>query len=241
MAAPVIGITTGLRVIHTSSGDTRVHALVPNYTEMVRRAGGIPILFTPGDPDEIPALLARVDGIVMTGGGDVDPARSGGQPHPAVYGVDPSRDEFEFALAAHLADRRVPTVCICRGLQVMNVALGGTLIEDITSEGPDMLSHWVDGDGSYEPQHPVLVEPGSTTAKALGTEELGVNSLHHQAVRTVGSGLVVTGRAPDGIVEALAPEDSDWPMWAVQWHPEYLGPTHEPSRSLFESLIRAAG
>jgi putative glutamine amidotransferase len=123
----------------------------------------------------------------------------------------------------------------------MNVAMGGTLIEDITSEGPDMLPHWVDGDGSYEPQHPVSVEPGSTTAKALGTEELRVNTLHHQAVRRVGSGLVITGRAPDGIVEALAPEDNDWPMWAVQWHPEYLGPGHEPSRSLFESLIRAAG
>lgn len=238
---PVIGITTGLRVVHTSAGETRVHALVPNYTEMVRRAGGIPLLFTPGDPDEIPSLLARVDGVVMTGGGDVDPARYGGTHHPAVYGVDAARDEFEMALAAALAERRTPTVCICRGLQVMNVAMGGSLIEDISSEGPGMLPHWVDGDGAYEAQHPVMLEPGSITAKALGTEALGVNTLHHQAVRRVGSGLMVTGRAPDGIVEALAPEDDEWPMWAVQWHPEYLGPTHEPSRSLFETLIRAAG
>lgn len=238
---PVIGITSGLRVIPASPGDTRMHVISPNYPEMVRRAGGIPLLFTPADPDEIPALLARVDGIVMTGGGDVDPARYGGVHHPAVYGVDPSRDEFEIALARTLADRRTPTLCICRGLQVMNVAMGGSLIEDIAAEGPGMLNHWVDGDGSYEAQHPVAVEPGSTTAKALGTEALGVNTLHHQAVRRVGAGLVVTGRAPDGIVEALAPEDGDWPMWAVQWHPEYLGPGHEPSRSIFESLIRAAG
>lgn len=237
---PVIGITTGIRTVTTSSGDTRLHALVPNYSEMVRLAGGIPLLFTPGDPADIPQLLERVDGVLMTGGGDVDPDRYGGRHHPAVYGIDHARDEFEFALARTLAAQRVPTACICRGLQVMNVALGGTLIEDISSEDTDTLPHWVDGDASYHPQHPVLVEPGSSTAKALGREEIGANTLHHQAVRTVGRGLVVTGRAPDGIVEALAPEDPDWPMWAVQWHPEYLGPGDEPSRSLFETLIRAA-
>ncbi len=237
---PVIGITTGLRTMHSPTEDFKVHSLVPNYTQMVRRAGGIPVLLTAGDPDEIPVLLEHLDGVVMSGGGDVDPARYGGRPHPAVYGIDPVRDEFEIALARALAERQVPTACICRGLQVMNVAFGGSLIEDISAEGPDMLEHWVDGDGSYQPQHPVSIEPGSPTAKALGTEELGVNTLHHQAVRRVGDGLVVTGRAPDGVIEALVPKDSSWPMWAVQWHPEYLGPDHGPSLLFFETLIRAA-
>ena len=239
--APLIGITTGLRTLHSPTGDYLVHALGHNYTEMVRHAGGVPVLITAGDPGEIPALLGRLDGVVMSGGGDVDPARYGGQPHPAVYGIDPVRDEFEIALARALAERQLPTACICRGLQVMNVAMGGSLIEDISAEGPDLLPHWVDGDGSYLPQHPVIIERGSVTAKALGTEELGVNTLHHQAVRRVGAGLVVTGRAPDGVIEALAPEDASWPMLAVQWHPEYLGPEHAPSASFFETLVRAAG
>lgn len=237
---PLIGITTGLRTLHTPTGDYPAHTLGPHYTAIVRRAGGIPVLITPGDPDEIPLLLDRLDGVVMSGGGDVDPARYGGTPHPKVYGIDPLRDEFEIALAHALAERRKPTVCICRGMQVMNVAFGGSLIEDIGAEGPDMLNHWRDGDDSYLGIHPVSVEPGSPTAKALGTEELAVNSLHHQAVRRVGTGLVATGRAPDGIVEALAPEDPAWPMLAVQWHPEYLGPDHGPSLSFFETLIRSA-
>ncbi|HLE39373.1 MAG TPA: gamma-glutamyl-gamma-aminobutyrate hydrolase family protein [Acidimicrobiia bacterium] len=238
---PVIGITTGLRTIPVSAGDAPAHTLVTTYTTMVRRAGGIPVLLTPGDPAEIPALLTRLDGIVMSGGGDVDPARYGGRQHPSIYGVDPQRDEFELALAIALAERRVPTVCICRGLQVVNVAMGGTLIEDIAAEGPAMLPHIIEGEAAFHPQHPVTVETGSATAKALGREELLVNTLHHQAVRRVGSGLVVTGRSPDGIVEALAPEDASWPMWAVQWHPEYLGPGDEPSLALFETLVRAAG
>ncbi len=238
---PVIGITTSLRTISVSAGDARAHTLITTYTTMVRRAGGIPVLLTPGDPAEIPELLARLDGIVMSGGGDVDPARYGGKQHPTVYGVDFLRDEFELSLAAALAERKVPTVCICRGLQVMNVALGGTLIEDIATEGVDLLPHLVEGDAAYHPQHPITLEAGSTTAKAFGREELRVNTLHHQAVRRIAEGLVVTGRSPDGIVEAIAPEDSDWPMWAVQWHPEYLGPDDEPSLALFETLIRAAG
>jgi putative glutamine amidotransferase len=238
---PVIGITTGSRILPTVAGEARTHVLGAVYTNMVRHAGGVPVLLPPSDPAVIPSLLERLDGVILSGGGDVDPARYGGTHVPSVYGIDPERDEFELSLATHLAERRIPTGCICRGLQVMNVAMGGSLIEDIASESPDMLAHVLEGDAAFTPQHPIAIDPASSTARLLGEDEVKVNSLHHQAVRRLGAGLVITGRAPDGVVEALAPEDQSWPMWAVQWHPEWLGTGHEPSVALFSALIRAAG
>jgi putative glutamine amidotransferase len=206
---------------------------------MVRRAGGLPVLLTPGPSEQVHDLLGRLDGLVLTGGGDLDPATYGGIAHESVYGVDRERDDFELALARAAAERRFPTLCICRGMQVMNVALGGTLIEDLPSERPGATEHNIAGDEAFRPQHEVNVEPGTTTAKALGCDHLSVNSVHHQALRSVAAGLVVTATAPDGIIEAVAPEDRDWPMWAVQWHPEYRGPDDAPSLGLFQALVDA--
>lgn len=224
-----------------SPGQESAHATLATYTTMVRAVGGIPILLVPGSDDEAERVLGLIDGLLLSGGGDVDPERYGGARPDSVYAVDEVRDEYEITLSRLAAERHLPTLCICRGLQVMNVAMGGTLIEDIADESPAHLIHRMDGDEAHQARHAVTIEPGSSTAKALGRDHLEVNSLHHQAVRAVGSGLVATGFAPDGIVESLAPEDPEWPMWAVQWHPEYLGPSDEPSLALFEAFIRAAG
>jgi putative glutamine amidotransferase len=156
-----------------------------------------------------------------------------------VYGIDPARDEFEIALAREARDRRLPTLFICRGMQVLNVALGGTLITDIASAGPALIDHQRIDQPAGTRQHTVDIDPGSSTATALGTTTVTVNSLHHQAIRDLAPGLAVTGRAPDGIIEAVASTD-DWPMWAVQWHPESLGADDEPSLRLFEHLVQAA-
>jgi len=235
----LIGITVGLRPVRTFAGEQPGHAVLPTYTTMVRAAGAIPVLLTPVTADHVPHLLDRLDGILLSGGGDVDPSAYGGETLPSVYGVDPARDEFEFAVARVARERRLPTLCICRGLQVLNVALGGSLVEDIPTRIPDALPHSVDT-APDRSVHAVAVTPGSTTAKALGTDEVGANSLHHQSVDRVADSLVVTGRTSDGVVEALAPADDDWPMWAVQWHPEYLGPDDAPSLRLFEALVAAA-
>jgi len=238
---PIIGITAALRRIVTDAGEKPGHAVLPTYTSMVAGAGAVPVLLTPVGAGAIAVLLDRLDGVVLSGGGDVDPLRYGGPPHPAIYGIDAARDQFEIALSRAAAERRIPTLCICRGMQVMNVAFGGTLIADIPSTAPGALNHDVDGDGASHPQHRVAVSAGSSTAKALGTTDLEVNSIHHQSVDLLGAGLIATGHSPDGIIEALEPADSAWPMWAVQWHPEYLGPGDDPSVRLFEALVSAAG
>jgi putative glutamine amidotransferase len=241
MSRPLIGITTGLRKVRASVGEEPAHVLWPNYAAMVRAAGGIPVALVPGDPAEAEEILGRLDGLVFTGGGDVDPSLYGGSLRPRVYGIDRARDEFEVALAKAAEAVNLPTLCICRGMQLMNVALGGTLIEDLADDDPSRLAHWVDGEGlPQDAEHEVAVDPGSTVAKALGTDNLVVNSIHHQAVRTCAPGLIVTGTAPDGVIEAVEPADPEWPMWAVQWHPEVLGESHDPSVRLFKALIDAA-
>ena len=225
MNRPLIGITAGLRKVKASVGVESAHTVWPAYADMVREAGGIPVAVLPGDPTEAAALLDRLDGILFSGGGDVDPGRYGGEMRPRVYGIDESRDEYEIALARAAERARFPALCICRGMQVVNVALGGTLIEDIHDDDPEHMQHWVDGEEQ---------------AKALGSDRVLVNSIHHQAIRTPGAGLIVTGTAPDGIIEAVEPEDASWPMWAVQWHPELLGATDVPSLRLFKALVDAA-
>lgn len=236
--APIIGITTSPRLVPVADRKAPAFTSLTTYSTMVLRAGGIPVLLVPTPEARIDDLLDRLDGVLLSGGGDVDPARYAGRHVEAVYGIDDARDTFEIAVARRLAERTMPTLCICRGIQVMNVALGGTLIEHIPDEPGDHADHWVE-DPAMRP-HTVTLTPGSTTAKALGADEVTVNSIHHQAVRRVAGGLVATGHAPDGIIEAIAPIDDAWPMWGVQWHPEYLGADDPPSLALFTALIDAA-
>ncbi|HUG75311.1 MAG TPA: gamma-glutamyl-gamma-aminobutyrate hydrolase family protein [Acidimicrobiia bacterium] len=236
---PVIGVTTSRYMLSERVDRDRVYLAFLTYTTMVRAAGGIPVSLTPGAAEEAPALLERLDGLLLAGGGDVDPDRYGATPHESVYGIDPARDEFEISLVREARDRRLPTLCICRGMQVLNVALGGTLIQDIAADGPGLIDHRRINEPAGTRQHTVDLDPGSSTARAIGADSVTVNSLHHQAIRDLAPGLIVTGRAPDGIIEAVASDD-DWPMWAVQWHPESLGATDEPSARLFEHLVHAA-
>lgn len=235
----MIGVTSGRRMVPSTKGETRATVLYTTYTSMVSRAGGLPVILTPGSADDARATIERLDGLLLSGGGDVDPSRYDGSPVETLYGVDPLRDEYEIALARAARDTGLPTLAICRGMQVLNVALGGSLVEDISSHDPAALQHRVEGLGTVQPQHSVSLDPASAVAAALGTAEPEVNTVHHQAIRDLGEGLRTVGRAPDGIIEALEPTD-DWSMWGVQWHPEYLGPDDEPSIALFRTLVEAA-
>jgi putative glutamine amidotransferase len=227
-------------MVTSSAGETRTHVLYTKYTTMIREAGGVPVVLTPGPATEVDMLLDRIDGLLLSGGGDIAPGRYGGMAHEAIYEVDPLRDEFELALAHAARDRLLPTLAICRGMQIANVAFGGTLFEDIGSHYPDALEHRRHGAACSEPQHGVELDPDSTTAAAVGKDMVEVNTIHHQSVRQVGSAFRVTGRAPDGIIESVEPTDASWPMWGVQWHPEYLGVGDEPSMSLFRTFVAAA-
>lgn len=209
------------------------------YTDALQRAGVIPVAVPPLSPDAAQALIQRVDGLVLSGGEDVEARHYGQTPHANAEAASPDRDHSELALVHAARARGLPTLAICRGLQIANVAFGGTLIQDIASQRPDALRHTRD-DVRARRVHDVTVEPGTRLARALGAERLTVNSLHHQAVDRLGDGLRVAARAGDGLVEAAEWAGADWWMLGVQWHPEELDQTAEPwDRALLAAFAAA--
>jgi putative glutamine amidotransferase len=207
------------------------------YTDALLRVGLVPLVIPPLPASAARAILDGVSALVVTGGEDVAPARYGEAAHPSVEAHE-RRDESELALTVEARRRRVPTLAICRGIQVVNVALGGSLVQDIPSQCPTAMNH-DPGGGRDGRVHEVRVEPGSRLAHALGTNCLTTNSFHHQALARVASELCVTARASDGIIEGAESADPDWWMLAVQWHPEELTETPESwDRNLFAAFAR---
>jgi putative glutamine amidotransferase len=206
------------------------------YTVSIRGAGLMPFVLPVLRPADADAALDGMAGLVLTGGEDVNPARYGAPPHPELGDVHDGRDAFEIALVEAARSRAMPTLAICRGVQILNVALGGSLVQDIASEWTDPIVH--DGDWARTARvHEVNVTAGSRLARALGTERPVVNSMHHQAVHTVAPSLVTVARAPDGVVEGVEWPDDDWWMVGVQWHPEELTASPEPwDRALFAAF-----
>lgn len=206
------------------------HGAGHRYSESIVRAGGVPLILPPLPEliDGLDALLDRCDGVVLHGGGDIDPRRYGQEKEfDEVYGVDSDHDDVELALASRVVARDVPLLAICRGLQVLNVALGGTLVQHV--------------DGHVRTVHGVRLEPGSRTAAAMGTERPSeCHSYHHQVLDRVASGLDVVGRADDGLIEAAEVRDARW-MIGVQWHPEDSAEVDPVQQRLFASLIDVAG
>jgi len=211
-------------------GITRCGDTAP-YEESVRAAGGRPVILPPG------ASLEGLDGFILSGGGDVDPVHYGAK-RTHSRNVKAERDAFELGLARQAWQRRVPLLCVCRGLQVLNVALGGTLVQDILKERPGARDHSCGHAGEEHDAHSVAVVPGTRLAALMGAPNVDVNSRHHQCVDVLGQGLVVSARSPDGIIEALEPRDHAGWCIGVQWHPEDF---HRSGRfrALFEGLVRA--
>ncbi len=212
-----------------------------DYVESVRRAGGEPIEV--GADGETPEhILARVDGILLTGGGDVDPDLYGEARHPTFDAAESGRDGFEIALTKAAVDGGVPYLAICRGMQLLNVAMGGTLIQDIPTQVPGALPHAVP-EPRFAIAHEIWVSKDSLLSKLLADcmedgETCHVNSRHHQSVQRVAEGFEVTATSPDGVVEAMEKPGNGFCV-AVQWHPENFWRTGE-FRSLFEGFIAAA-
>lgn len=209
-----------------------------SYVDALDAAGLTPLVTPPLDPTRAAEVLALASGLVLSGGEDVAPRRFGAEPHPALGSVHEERDAWELALVAAAKAARLPTLAICRGVQVLNVALGGTLVQDIPSERTTTLRHGGDG-RRHDRTHAVSVTPGSRLAGALGATSLEVNSLHHQALDRVGEGLAVTAQAPDGLAEGAEWTGGDWWAVGVQWHPEELvRGDHDWDRSLFSEFAR---
>jgi putative glutamine amidotransferase len=231
MTTPIIGVTSaGLAPITLNDKEA--------YTRAVEMAGGSPELIPADLPLEaLDTLIARLDGILLTGGGDLDPARFNGTPHPGVYGVSASRDATEIELALRARDLRIPIFGICRGCQVMNVAYGGSLYTHILDQLPGALQH--SHDKFREEHHFVSIDPDSLLECITGTNELAVNSLHHQGIFRVASNLIPTACAPDGLVEGVELRGHPFGL-GVQWHPEHLTDRGEMA-ALFTALVEAAG
>jgi putative glutamine amidotransferase len=233
---PLIGVSTSITM-----GKHPERAYVNSaYLHAVLQAGGVPV---PLPPQLSAAALERIagelSGLLLTGGGDVDPARYGEPPHPTLYEVAPARDVLEIS-AIHVAlERRLPVLAVCRGIQVLNVALGGSLFQDVGTEPGTQLQH-SQTEPRDQPTHKVKIEPRSRLAQILGTEEIEVNSMHHQAVKALGRNLSAVAWAPDQIIEGVEAADPSRFVLGVEWHPEELVGHSEPARRLFAALVNAA-
>ncbi|MEO5905073.1 MAG: gamma-glutamyl-gamma-aminobutyrate hydrolase family protein [Gemmatimonadaceae bacterium] len=232
--APVVAVS--------ATSDTRLggaHRVRLNSTYLIalESAGLVPIIIPPlASPDQARSILERVDGVLLTGGEDVDPALYGQDQSKKCGAPNRARDETEIALALGARDLNKPLLAICRGPQLLNVAFGGTLIQDIPSEIPGALNHNADDDRGGRVHH-VSIQPGSLTARSIGATDVSVNSLHHQSVKDVAPGFRVTATSPDGIVEAIEWDGADWWALAVQWHPEEMNDSPEPwDRGLFRAF-----
>ena len=235
MKRPAIGIT-----IENPRKEREVFRLRDDYVRSVETGGGLPLIFAPGRPEDAAELLDHVAGLVLTGGADIDPRIYGEAPHPELGPVHPERDAFEVALAREALRRDLPVLAICRGHQVLNVAMGGTLVQDIPSQLPGAGAHDPDVE-RWQTCHDVEILPRTRLREILGTERVAVNSFHHQAVKTLGRELVLSARSADGVVEGIEmPRDRKRFVVGVQWHPESFW-DHPPGlRSLFEALVHAA-
>jgi putative glutamine amidotransferase len=227
---PLIGITTYAR-----DEGGRFH-LPGHYVDCVRRAGGAAVLLPPGET-EFQSILRALDGVILAGGGDLAPELYGGRHHETIYSVDPERDQYEIDLAVRLVRAGLPTLGICRGMQVLNVALGGTLIEHLPDAVGEAVLHRLPP--RVPTTHAVTLERGSKLADILGTAECVPSSWHHQAVREPARGLAVVARAPDGAIEAVEMPSHPW-LFGVQWHPELTAAADGVQQRLFDALVEAA-
>ncbi|MBI2189528.1 MAG: gamma-glutamyl-gamma-aminobutyrate hydrolase family protein [Acidobacteria bacterium] len=215
-----------------------------DYEESVRRAGGEPWVLDLAT-DRAADVVARASGILLTGGGDIEPSLYGEAPHPTFAAAEAGRDAYEIELVRRALEADVPVFAICRGVQVLNVARGGTLIQDIPSQVASALQHKREGaaDPAFTLAHEVWLEPGSRLELLMrdtltDIESCQVNSRHHQAIKSTGEGLVTVATAPDGIIEAVEDPSRRFCL-GVQWHPENFYRTGE-FRALFEEFVRAA-
>ncbi len=237
MTRPRIGVSSVVRRWQDAD-----RALVnAAYLRSVAQAGGVPLVLSQlMGADHAARALEACDALLLSGGEDVDPALYGAPPSRALGSVDRSRDGFEIALFRAARDRGLPVLGICRGLQVINVAMGGTLWQDLPSERPGPVSHDPGGPRNAR-AHPVRLAPGSRVAEALGANALTPNSFHHQGIRDLAPGLVASGWAADGLIEAVETDGREGWLLAVQWHPEEMhADAGAPERGLFAALVAAS-
>ena len=234
---PLIGITTNQS--HNVYWQPTI-MLMQSYVNAVIQAGGIPVLIPSLIPEDgWEAVYSRLDGLLFSGGGDIGLEHLPGEPHPRIDDIDLARDAIELNLVLAAASDGKPFLGICRGCQVINVALGGTLYTHIPDQLSNALDHAYPGNKRTVLVHEVKIEEGTRVAEIYAEPIIKVNSLHHQGLKDIPSSLRVAGHAPDGLIEAIELPDHPFGL-AVQWHPEWLT-DQESTRNLFRKFVEAAG
>lgn len=231
---PIIGITAGREL-----SDTNIQkiCLIDKYSSAITNSGGIPIIIPVGlSSNSLEGLISKFDGIMITGGGDIETNRFAGEHHSKVYGVDPDRDQLEIELVLAAIRLKKSLLGICRGIQIINVALGGDLFTDITDQKPGSLRHdWFPDFPRDLLSHPLEIMQNSLLHRITNLTEIEVNSLHHQAIKNLSPSLQASAIAPDGVIEAV--EKSDHPFFlGVQWHPEWLF-SLETTQKIFHTFV----
>lgn len=235
----LIGLSTGGRLENDFVSDYyESYYIIPSlYIDAVRRAGGIPLLIPPDASQETHELIQRLDGLIITGGADIEPKHyHGNTSHPNLTKHDHERDSSEMSLIHAWLKTEKPLLCVCRGMQVLNVALGGTMHEHIPDIRQEDIHRSADGKWTV---HEIAVDEESILAKIMGTNSVNTYSGHHQALNKIGEGLCAIAQAPDGIVEALSHETHAWTV-AVQWHPEKSAATDPSQQAIFDALVKTA-
>lgn len=237
---PLIGCTTYRRVV-SEEPKIEIDGLMPTYTSAILAAGGLPVMIPLTYDDEtLVTLFAELDGVLLPGGGDIDPLRYGGSPdNAAVYGVNPLRDHVEIFMAQKAVEAGKPLLAICRGHQVLNVALGGSLWEDVLELMPNAQRHaYFHGYERNLLAHSVRICDDSKLHYIFGSVEKAVNSIHHQGIKRLGAGLTPTAYAPDGLIESVELREHPFAL-GVQWHPEEFFGTDRNTLALFEAFVAA--
>jgi putative glutamine amidotransferase len=242
---PVVGIPTqtlqSLGGISESIPPSWV--MSQRYIVTLTNAGAIPWMIPLVDDDTLRGIYDELDAVFLPGGADIDPHTYGAVPHPSCDKTDRDRDRVEVALARWSIDENKPVLGVCRGMQLINIAAGGTLYQDLATEMPGAIKHDYFPFGAQNHSrdflaHEVTVNAGTRLAEIVGSGAVKVNSMHHQGVRDLGSGLVATAEAPDGLIEAIEGDDDSY-LVAVQWHPEALTDNDARTRHLFDDFIEA--
>ena len=236
MKQPFIGITTTRR----EADERSKISCQENYIRSILTAGGIPLLIPLGlSLEQRTRIVEQLDGIMLTGGGDIHPRYFNGKSHSTVYGIIPDRDELEVSLVNLAMQHHKPLLGICRGCQVMNVALGGTLITDIPTQFNGSINHSTSDDNPWPTiAHSVNIVEKSRLAKIISEQQIEVNSRHHQAVEKVAPGTIVSAVSPDGLIEGIEAIDHPFCI-GVQWHPEGM-PSDPNAKELFAAFVEAA-
>lgn len=238
---PLIGLTPTPETKKQDHGTFRLHTLNEAYSKAVLTAGGMPVML-PTVNDDIDSLLDRLDGVIITGGGDIDPAKFGQDKHETTDEIDAERDAFELALVKAAQTRDMPVFGICRGLQILNVSMGGTLVQDVDSLVPDAAQHRQQKESLHHEERPQSAQlaPGDHPLREIvDTDTLEINTFHHQGIDELATGLRALATTDDGVIEAVHAPDMTFGL-AVQWHPELLHHRYDEHAAIFRAFVQAA-